>query len=137
MSNNGILCSEIVSLQVQSKAGRPREVKVNLEEIWSSGALFQTDARIPPRTPLRFTRGGCEFRGKAAVRTFLRGLGGFIEMRFDADCTWSEQMYRPKHYFNPLVLLADRIFEATLEPRRRWEAFRWTVPLTKRASGRL
>lgn len=124
MSNNGILCSEIVSLQVQSKAGRPREVKVNLEEIWSSGALFQTDARIAPHTPLRFTRGGCEFRGKAAVRTFLRGLGGFIEMRFDADCTWSEQRYRPKHYFNPLVLLANRIFEATLEPRRHWEGFR-------------
>ena len=137
MSGNSILCSEIVSLLVQSKAGRPREVKVNLEEIWSSGALFQTDARIAPRTPLRFTRGGCEFRGEAYVRTFLKGLGGFIEMRFDADCKWSEQKYRPKHHFNPLVLLADRIFEATLEPCRRWEAFRWTIPLTKRVSGRL
>ena len=124
MSNNGILCSEIVSLQVQSKAGRAREVKVNLEEIWSSGALFQTDARIPARTPLRFTRGGCEFRGEASVRTFLKGLGSFIEMRFDADCRWSEQKYRPKHHFNPLVLLANRIFEATLEPHRRWEGVR-------------
>ena len=111
-----MLCSEILNLHLQSRAGRERELKVNLEEIWSSGALFQTDVRIPLFTPLRFVGGGFEFRGQAIARTLLKGLGYFVEMRFDPSCTWSEQKYRPKHLFNPLVLLANRIFGATPHP---------------------
>jgi hypothetical protein len=116
-----VLCSEILSLHLQSRAGREREVKVNLEEIWSSGALIQTDTRIPLLTPLRFAGGGFEFRGQATARTLLKGLGYFIEMRFYPSCTWSEQKYRPKHLFNPLpfnplVLLANRIFGAMPHP---------------------
>ena len=57
------LCSEILSLHLQSKDGCDREVKVNLEEIWSSGALFLTDERIRPFTSLWFAVGGSEFRG--------------------------------------------------------------------------
>lgn len=112
----GVLCSEILDLHLQSKAGRKRELKVNLEEIWTSGALFQTDARIPLLTSLWFSGGGCEFRGQAISRTFLNGLGYYIEMRFQKGCTWSQRKYRPKHSFNPLVLLANRIFEATPLP---------------------
>jgi hypothetical protein len=112
----GVLCSEILDLHVQSKAGRERELKVNLEEIWTLGALFQTDVRISLRTSLWFSGGGCEFRGQAVSRTFLKGLGYFIEMRFQKGCTWSQRKYRPKHCFNPLVLLANRIFEATPHP---------------------
>ena len=111
-----VLCSELLKLHLQSKAGRERELTINLEEIWSSGALFQTDARIPLFTPLRFAGGGFEFRGQAISRTLIKGLGYFIEMRFYPSCTWSEQKYRPKHLFNPLVLLANGIFEATPHP---------------------
>ena len=113
-NRRGMLCSEILSIHCQAKGGRELEVKANLEEIWSSGALFMTDKRIQPSTPLWFTGGSCKFRGKVAARTFLRGLGYFIEMRFQPGCVWSEQQYRPRHLFNPLVLLANRIFEATL-----------------------
>lgn len=111
-----VLCSEILDLHLQSKTGRERELKVNLEEIWPSGALFQTDARIPLYTPLWFAGAGFEFRGQAIVRTLLKGLGYFIEIRFDPSCTWSERKYRPKHLFNPLVLLANGIFGATPHP---------------------
>ena len=111
-----VMCSEILNLHLQSRAGRERELKVNLEEIWPSGALIQTDLRIPLLTPLRFAGGGFEFRGTAITRTLLRGLGYFIEMQFHPSCTWSEQKYRPKHLFNPLVLLADRIFGAMPNP---------------------
>jgi hypothetical protein len=113
-SRGGLLCSEILSLHLQSRAGCEREVKVNLEEIWSAGALFLTDEPIRPFTSLWFAGGGSEFRGQVIARTLLRGLGYFIEMRFQPGCAWSEQQYRPKHLFNPLVLLANRIFEATL-----------------------
>jgi|SRR5579863_1216514 len=115
-ARGGMLCSEILNLRLQSRAGRARELKVNLEEIWSSGALFLTDVPIPPFTSLRFAGGGCEFRGRVIARTLLGGLGYFIEMRFHPGCTWSEEKYRPKHLFNPLVLLANRIFESTPHP---------------------
>jgi hypothetical protein len=112
----GVLCSEILDLHVQSKAGHERKLNVNLEEIWTSGALFQTDVRITLLSSLWFSGGGCEFRGHAISRTFLKGLGYFVEMRFQKGCTWSQRKYRPKHSFNPLVLLANKIFEATPHP---------------------
>jgi len=114
-----MFCSEILSVQLQSKAGRVRTLKVNLEEIWSSGALFLTDVRIRPLTPFRFVGGGHEFHGQVIARKLLRGLGYFVEMRFDPKFTWSEQKYRPQHFFNPLVLLANRIFETTLKAPKR------------------
>jgi hypothetical protein len=110
----GVMCSEIVSLHLQSRKGRERRLKVNLEEIWPSGALFRTDSPIRPFTSLWFAGGGCEFRGQVIARTSVTGLGHFVEMRFHPSCVWSEQEYRPKHLFNPVVLLANRIFEATL-----------------------
>jgi hypothetical protein len=120
-ARGSVLCSEILDLHLRSKAGRERELKVNLEEIWTSGALFQTEARVSLSTSLWFSGGGSEFRGQAVSRTFLKGLGYFIEMRFQPGCTWSQRKYRPKHCFNPqgfnpLVLLANRIFEATPHP---------------------
>ena len=89
-ARGAVMCSEILSLVLQSREGRECRLKVNLEEIWSSGALFQTDV------PIR--------------------LGYFIEMRFHPGCLWSEHKYRPKHLFNPEVLLPNRMLEGTLHP---------------------
>jgi hypothetical protein len=111
----GVMCSEMVSLHLQSREGRERTLKVNLEEIWSSGARFRTDVSIRPFTSLWFAGGGCEFRGQVIARTSVTGLGHFIEMRFHPGCVWSEQEYLPKHFFNPLALLANRILEAMLD----------------------
>ena len=63
---------------------------------------------------LFFLGGGCEFRGQVSGQKLLRGLGYLVEMQFYPGCKWSEQKYRPKHLFNPLVLLANRVFETTL-----------------------
>lgn len=115
-ARGGMLCSEILNLSLQSRAGRGRELTVNLEEIWSSGALFLTDVPIRPLTSLRFAVGGCEFRGRVIAQTLLTGLGYFVEMQFHPGYAWSERKYRPKHLFNPLVLLANRIFERTPHP---------------------
>jgi hypothetical protein len=112
----GVLCSEIVDLHLQSSALRERELKVNLEEIWATGALFQTEVRLPPSTSLWFSGGGFEFRGKVITQTSIKGIGYLVEMRFEPGCTWSLRKYRPKHFFNPMVLLANRIFEAMPNP---------------------
>ncbi len=109
-----MLCSEILNLHLQPRVGRERKLKANLEEIWSSGALLRTDARIREFTSLWFEGGGRKFRGEVIAGTLSRGLGYFVEMRFHPDSRWCERKYRPQHLFNPLVLLANRIFAATL-----------------------
>ena len=109
-----MLCSEIVNLHVQVGAGRDRELKANLEEIWTAGAILWTDVRIRQCTSLWFRGGGFELRGQVVAQKLLRGLGYLVEMRFHPGCGWSKQKYRPKHLLNPLVLLANRVFETTL-----------------------
>ncbi len=109
-----MLCSEILNLYLQPRVGRERKLTANLEEIWSSGALLRTDARIHKCTPLWFVGGGRKFQGEAIAGTLVRGLGYFVEIQFHRDCRWSERKYRPQHLFNPLVLLANKLFEATL-----------------------
>ena len=116
-----MLCSEILNLHLQPRHGRERrerKLKANLEEIWSSGALLLTDSRIHRFTSLWFAGGGRTFHGEVIAETLCRGLGYFVEIRFLPDCRWSERNYRPQHLFNPLVLLANRIFEATLQPSK-------------------
>lgn len=113
-ARRSMLCSEIVSLHVQMGPGRHRELKANLEEIWPAGAILWTDVRIRQYTSLRFLGGGFELRGQVVAQRLLRGLGYLVEMQFYPGCSWSEQKYRPKHLFNPLVLLANRVFETTL-----------------------
>ena len=114
VARRSMLCSEIVSLNVEAGAGRNRILKANLEEIWPGGAIFWTDVRIRQCTSLFFLGGGSEFRGQVSGQKLLRGLGYLVEMQFYPGCRWSEQKYRPKHLFNPLVLLANRLFETTL-----------------------
>lgn len=113
-ARRSMLCSEIVSLQVQDRSGGSRTLKANLEEIWPGGAIFWTDVRIRRYTALSFLGGGFEFRGQVSAQKLFRGLGYMVEMQFHPGYRWSEQEYRPKHLFNPLVLLANRVFETTL-----------------------
>jgi hypothetical protein len=82
-----MLCSEILNLYLQPRVGRERKVKAN---------------------------GGRKFQPEAIARTRFRGLGYFVEIRFHRDCIWPERKYRPPHLSNPLLQLANRIFEATL-----------------------
>jgi|GEM_PF-3170185 len=113
-----MLCSEILNLHLQPRHGRERrerKLKANLEEIWSSGALLLTDSRIHQFTSLWFVGGGRKFHGEVIAGKLFEGLGYFIEIRFRPECAWSVRNYRPQHLFNPLVLLANRIFEATLQ----------------------
>ena len=113
-ARRSMLCSEIVSLHLEARTGRDRVLKANLEEIWPAGAILWTDVQIRQYASLFFLGGGFEFRGQVSGQKLLRGLGYLVEMQFYQGCRWSEQKYRPKHLFNPLVLLANRVFETTL-----------------------
>ncbi len=135
-----MLCSEILNLHLQPRHGRERrerKLKANLEEIWSSGALLLTDSRIQQSTSLWFEGGGRKFYGEVIAGTLFRGLGYFVEIRFRPDCKWSERNYRPQHLFNPLVLLANKIFEATLQPSKNSFVTRRPVTLARTATASL
>jgi hypothetical protein len=112
-----VWCSEILSLQWESRSGRPRTVTVNLEEIGQSSALFLSEEPIPSSARLRFACGGSEFRGRVIAQTFSKGLGYFVEMAFARACRWSPRLYRPKHFLNPLIFQASRFLEAALSKR--------------------
>ena len=116
-----MLCSELLNLHLQPRRGsdrRGRKLKANLEEIWSTGALLLTESRIRKFTSLSFVGGGRTFHAEVIAETLLSELGYFVEVRFRPDCKWSQRAYRPQHLFNPLVLLANKIFEATLPPSK-------------------
>src|ERR1700730_12461657 len=113
-ARRSMLCSEIVNLHLQAGAGRDRILKANLEEIWPAGAILWTDIRIRQYASLFFLGGGFQFRGAVSGQKLIGGLGYLVEMQFHPGCKWTEQKYRPKHLFNPLVLLANRVFETTL-----------------------
>ena len=132
-----MLCSEILNLHLQPRHGRERrerKLKANLEEIWSSGALLLTDSRIHQFTSLWFVGGGRKFHGEVIAGTLSKGLGYLIEIRFRPDCTWSVRNYRPQHLFNPLVLLANRIFEATLQSSKTSFVTGRPITLTRTAA---
>src|SRR3954466_9201113 len=96
-ARRSMLCSEIVSLELEAGARRSRILKANLEEIWPGGAILWTEVRIRECNSLRFLGGGFEFRGQIGAQKLLRGLGYLVEMHFYPSCRWSEQIYRPKH----------------------------------------
>jgi hypothetical protein len=98
------LCSELLILNFRFASGPECRTEVNLEEIWPSGALFQTDTQIRRSAQLRFAGGGREFLGEAVSITRCPILGYFVEMRFAPACRWSEGQYRPKYLFNPQAL---------------------------------
>ena len=138
-----MLCSEILHLHLQPRhkrdrrERRERKLKANLEEIWSSGALLLTDSRIQRFTSLWFVGGSRKFHAEVISGTLSQGLGYFIEIRFRPDCTWSEGNYRPQHLFNPLVLLANRIFEATLQSPKTSFAAGGPITLVRTAAASL
>ena len=110
-----MLCSEIVHLHVKPRCGRAQQIDATVEEIWSSGALLQAEVQVPPSSELWFVGSGRKFRGKADSDAFVPELGHHIEMRFDSNSRWSRQIYRPKHLFNPSVLLKRSMPELIAE----------------------
>lgn len=104
-----VLCSELVTARWVSEFGSEREVVVNLEEIWSSGATLQSPGPIRSKTPLDIRTPKLELSGVVRIcRADFTGY--FVEMEFDEDVRWSRELYEPEHLFDPRSLLPrDRL----------------------------
>lgn len=99
-----ILCSELLILNIRFDSGRERKITVNLEEIWSSAALFLTDWPVRSSSEMSISCRGHQFWGGAMAHTFCRTLAHFIELRFSRNCRRSPKKYRPKYLLNVQIL---------------------------------
>jgi len=64
-------CSSCSTSKSPARTGGAESFSRNLEEIWASGAVVQTDKPIAPSTRLRFVRGGYQFYGQVVARRFF------------------------------------------------------------------
>ena len=107
-----LLCSDLVTLLLHGPRVATRELTAVLEEISVHGACVQLEDAIPLETSVRFlfarSAGGNDLTGTVIRCAQQPGLGYFAEIQFSPGCTWSPELYRPMHLFDPRDLAAVR-----------------------------
>jgi hypothetical protein len=100
------MCSELVKASWQDTFGRKRETVVNLEEVWTNGALLQLESPVRPDTPIEMSVKGINFSG--TVKKCSADFIGFqVEMCFVDGQEWSRDLCEPDHFFDPQSLLPN------------------------------
>ena len=85
------LCSDLVVLK--TAAG---EATVNLEEIWSAGALLDTEGPVEEGISAVVRGGGHGFSGRV-VRVSRHEFGWHVEVEFSPLTPWSPERFEPDH----------------------------------------
>jgi len=85
------LCSELVPLRVNS-----REFFVNLEEIWQSGAVLESEEPVPEGARFEIRHDAVFFAGEV-IRVERHQFGWRIEVRFSPLTFWNPEEFRPLH----------------------------------------
>jgi hypothetical protein len=85
------LCSDLVALK--TAAG---ESTVNLEEIWTAGALLDTEEPVEEGVAAVMHGGGNGFSGRV-VRVRRHEFGWHVEMEFSPLTPWSPERFLPRH----------------------------------------
>jgi hypothetical protein len=96
------LCSQLVALRC---GGETRTV--NLEEIWESGAIFETEEPVSSSGWAEFRCGGFTLCGRL-TRTEPHEFGWRIEMEFSPLTPWSPERFRPDHLLDPSEIGPER-----------------------------
>jgi hypothetical protein len=90
------LCSHLVRLH----APGGREQWVNLEEIWSDGAVFACEEEVVSDALVNFSTGDVSFEGRVTA-VERDEFGWCIEMAFADNVQWTLEKFRPDHALNP------------------------------------
>ena len=85
------LCSDLVVLKTKDE-----ESVVNLEEIWTSGAAFESEKAVESGSRLEILGGGSHFHG-TATSVEHHEFGWRVEMEFSPLTPWDPARYQPKH----------------------------------------
>jgi hypothetical protein len=92
------LCSELVFLEY----AETRAV-VNLEEIWTTGAVIECETAIEAGTRFRLRTGNRSFSG-TAVLIEPHEFGCRVEVEFSPMTLWKREEYSPHHLLDPSTL---------------------------------
>ena len=91
MTPKRYLCSQLVAL----RCGGP-PLTVNLEEIWESGAILESDHEIQHCALAELRCAGVSLYGRL-TRAEKHDFGWRIEMEFSPLTPWSPERFRPDH----------------------------------------
>ena len=102
MENRRYLCSQLATLTVDGQAQW-----VNIEEIWDTGVILESEAEIMAGTRASLSVEGASFQGRLSdVRR--EEFGWRVEMEFSPETPWAPEQWRPDHLLDPAVLKPGR-----------------------------
>ncbi len=89
------LCSDLVVLRTNDEKSVVNIV-VNLEEIWASGAVIDSEKPVGTGSKLEIQAGDARFQGMAKSVEHHE-FGWRVEMEFSPLTPWSPGLFTPKH----------------------------------------
>jgi hypothetical protein len=97
--NPRYLCSELVSILYEDRAGNVRQTTANLEDISTSSAeLLLFDNILQPGLALSFCSKGHDLYGVVQSCEQDPILGWFARIRLDKSSQWSGRKFIPEHF---------------------------------------
>jgi hypothetical protein len=76
---------------------------VNLEEIWETGAVLESEESAPTNVPADLHCGGATLCGRL-LRAEKHAFGWRLEIEFSPLTLWSPERFRPEHFLDPSSL---------------------------------
>ena len=92
------LCSHLVALGDHT---------VNLEEIWTSGAILEAETAVTYGAQVKLRCGSMIFEGRI-VEVEPHEFGWRFEVEFSSKTPWRPEEFRPDHLVDPSSLGKDR-----------------------------
>lgn len=102
MNPQRYLCSQLVELRMSTTApGSPpvTDRTVNLEEIWTHGAVLESEEPVEEGAKVEIRCGEAFFAG-GIIRVERHDFGWRLEMEFSPLTPWNAQQFQPQHLLN-------------------------------------
>jgi hypothetical protein len=93
------LCSQLVDLRLSTMEPGSRQTAsrtVNLEEIWTNGAVLESDEPVEVGGKVEIRCGTAFFTG-SIVSVERHEFGWRLEMEFSPATPWNSEQFRPEH----------------------------------------
>jgi hypothetical protein len=105
MDSARYLCSQLVSLKDRSGTPTGNSV-VNLEEIWRSGAVLESEQALEDGSRVEI-RCGTTFFAAVVTGVEKHEFGWRVEVEFSPMTPWNPEEFQPEHLLDPRLGLAD------------------------------
>jgi hypothetical protein len=101
------MCSQMARLRLPSSSGRAITITANLEDISSMGACAQVDSPLAAGAQVELLVRGYTLPARIRYCVHRDPLGYIAGMEF-VGVTWSEDMLKPDHLFDPRTIKPKR-----------------------------